>query len=103
VRYRVFSQAATPTIDLASLLRNAHRYFEAEVDVLGANGTVRLPTVWLIDAEPPESPAATLNLCALLASTALGPVLPEDASTLFGVRGAMQRLEGLLGESSLMR
>jgi hypothetical protein len=47
--------------------------------------------------------AALLNLCAILASVTLGPVLPPDASTLFGVRGAMERVEKVLGKRSLSR
>jgi hypothetical protein len=154
VAYRVFAQTPRAEVDVATIVNNARRYFEAEVEVLDADApqpsTVRLelrsprrgysgrfrltaravepadlelanqaeqrgraagmaalasrcPTVWLIDAEPPESKAATLNLCALLASVALGPVLPDDASTLFGVRGAMLRVEELLGEHTLLR
>lgn len=47
--------------------------------------------VWEPRAEMPSacSEAATLKLCAILASVALGPVLPPDESALFGVRGAM--------------
>ncbi len=48
--------------------------------------------------EPP-----LVNLCAILASVALGPVLPEDGSSLFGVRSSMERLEQLLGQRSLLR
>jgi hypothetical protein len=62
----------------------------------------RCPSVWEVHPEAGASEAACLNLCAILAAVALGPTLPPDASTLFGVRGAMQRLEALTG-SSLMR
>ncbi|HEV8245785.1 MAG TPA: hypothetical protein VGP93_08450 [Polyangiaceae bacterium] len=47
--------------------------------------------------------APLVNLCAVLASVALGPVLPEDGSTLLGVRSSMERLERLLGPPSLLR
>jgi len=57
----------------------------------------RCPTVWVVEPEDDTAPAATLNLSAILAATALGPVLPPDGSTLFGVRGAMERLEKLVG------
>lgn len=40
--------------------------------------------------------AACIALSGICASVALGPVLPADHSTLFGVRGAMERL-ALLG------
>jgi hypothetical protein len=55
--------------------------------------------IWVITPDS-ESPAmALLNLCAVLASAALGPVLPPDESALFGVRGAMERVETLGGRS----
>jgi hypothetical protein len=66
----------------------------------------RCPSVWEVsgtDDRPWERDAALLNLCAILASVALGPVLPSDASTLFGVRGAMERVEAVLGRRSLQR
>ncbi len=53
----------------------------------------RCTHVWTIDCAAED--AALFNLCAILASIALGPVLPPDESTLFGVRGAMQRVEAL--------
>jgi hypothetical protein len=53
----------------------------------------RCPTVWLIEPDAGAHQAATLMLCAIIASAALGPVLPPDDSTLFGVRGAMERVE----------
>lgn len=59
----------------------------------------RCATIWRVDPEEPTHEAATLNLCAVLASVALGPVLPPDTSTLFGVRGAMERVERLLRSS----
>jgi hypothetical protein len=59
----------------------------------------RCPTVWLIDECEPRSQAALLNLCAILASVALGPVLPDDDSTLFGVRGAMERVAKLVSHA----
>jgi hypothetical protein len=53
----------------------------------------RCPALWLITAEGDVSGSAELQLSALLASVALGPVLPSDESTLYGVRGAMERAE----------
>ena len=49
--------------------------------------------VWTIEAsgESGASDAAYLTLAGLCASIALGPVLPPDGSTLFGVRGAIER------------
>jgi hypothetical protein len=52
----------------------------------------RCPVVWEV-ANEATSGSAELQLAALLASVALGPVLPEDGSTLYGVRGAMERAE----------
>jgi hypothetical protein len=53
----------------------------------------RCRAVWTITAEGEVTGVAELQLSALLASIALGPVLPEDESTLYGVRGAMERAE----------
>lgn len=53
----------------------------------------RCPVVWTVTGEGEISGSAELQLSALLASVALGPVLPEDGSTLYGVRGAMERAE----------
>jgi hypothetical protein len=67
----------------------------------------RCPTLWEIESAPSapawSEDAALLNLCAILASVALGPVLPDDRSTLFGVRGAMERVERALGRRTLSR
>jgi hypothetical protein len=61
---------------------------------------LRCIAVWDVEGDAEgASEAALLNLCAVLASVALGPVLPADESTLFGVRGAMDRLEALTGRS----
>jgi hypothetical protein len=54
----------------------------------------RCPKVWEIGpvaGAAPPSDAAYLTLAAICASVALGPVLPPDRQTLFGVRGAMER------------
>ena len=58
----------------------------------------RCAHVWEIESVGEAPVAATLNMCALLASIALGPVLPPDMATLFGVRGAMERVERLCQE-----
>jgi hypothetical protein len=150
VRHLVFAQRHEPSVDLAALVNNARRYFEAEVDVLDASsptpertelllrsdrygyrGVFRLTAraaeprdwsradaaeiagraagmgdlarrcsvVWELDPVEPVDERAILNLCALLASVALGPVLPPDGSTLLGVRSSMLRLEKLLAPS----
>src|SRR5262249_39746524 len=58
----------------------------------------RCAQVWEIGAAEGSAPseAAYLAMSGICASVALGPVLPPDRSTLFGVRGAMERL-ALLG------
>jgi hypothetical protein len=53
----------------------------------------RCPAVWVVTPESDVTGTAELQLTALLASVALGPVLPPDQSTLYGVRGAMERAE----------
>jgi hypothetical protein len=58
----------------------------------------RCARVWTIDAANSEMPseASYLTLAAVCASVALGPVLPPDGSTLFGVRGAIERRDKAL-------
>jgi len=56
----------------------------------------RCPTIWDVEPVGLDSELARLNLCGILAAAALGPVLPDDGSTLYGVRGAMERVERLL-------
>lgn len=57
----------------------------------------RCPAIWTIEVQGEASGSAELQLSALLASVALGPVLPADESTLYGVRGAMERAEKQAG------
>ena len=65
-----------------------------------ASLAARCPTIWDVAPIGQESELARLNLCAILASVALGPVLPDDGSTLYGVRGAMERVDRLLKAGS---
>jgi hypothetical protein len=53
----------------------------------------RCAALWVLTPQGEVSGSAELQLSALLASVALGPVLPADESTLYGVRGAMERAE----------
>jgi len=53
----------------------------------------RCGALWVVTGEGEITGSAELQLSALLASVALGPVLPDDESTLYGVRGAMERAE----------
>lgn len=55
----------------------------------------RCRSVWSVDAESGAPEWLMLELCAVLAFTALGPVLPPDGSTLLGVRSARERAERL--------
>lgn len=71
-----------------------------EAEVRGKAGGMsllaeRCRTVWVLRPREGADEAALLALAALSASVALGPVLPDDGSTLFGVRGANERLERL--------
>jgi hypothetical protein len=56
-----------------------------------ANLAERCRIVWELTPGPQAQQAATYEMCAVLASAALGPVMPRDGSTLFGVRGALER------------
>jgi hypothetical protein len=56
-----------------------------------ASLAARCPTLWEVEPEQPLDEARTLTFLGLAASVALGPVLPPDGSTLFGVRGARER------------
>jgi hypothetical protein len=53
----------------------------------------RCGVIWVLTPDGEVTGSAELQLSALLASVALGPVLPADESTLYGVRGAMERAE----------
>ena len=107
VRFEVRSRAANAD-DLAAARRAEQRGNSAGMSSLAE----RCPAVWSVSRvqgsgelrrTQPDDPAllyaALLNLCGILASVALGPVLPPDESALFGVRGAMTRVDALLGES----
>ena len=138
--YQVFAQQTEPGVDLAGLIGNTRRYFDASIEVISREGpsvrlrlehagevalfsvsaraatpedlsrareaerlgraagmatlAARCAAIWEIAPDPEVSAAATLTLCAVLASVALGPVLPPDGQTLFGVRGALARARG---------
>ena len=89
-QFRITSRAVLPA-DLRAAQEAESRGRAAGMADLAA----RCTRVWEVAAETNASEAATLTLCAVLASTALGPVLPDDRSTLFGVRGAMERVKRL--------
>ncbi|HEY3668298.1 MAG TPA: hypothetical protein VGL19_19985 [Polyangiaceae bacterium] len=56
----------------------------------------RCHVIWEVESLGMDSELARLNLCGILAAVGLGPVLPDDISTLYGVRGSMERVERLL-------
>ena len=68
-----------------------------------ADLAARCKAVWTIEArdEPPQWLA--FEFSALLASVALGPIVPPDRSTLLGVRSAREHANRLRGGSPLMR
>jgi len=53
--------------------------------------------VWQVQAKPGQGgdPRAPLALAAVLALVLLAPIVPPEETTIFGVKGARQRLEAL--------
>jgi hypothetical protein len=86
-RFSVTTGAVTP-----ELLARAERAEIAGRAAGMASLAARCKLVWRVEPEGEASDAALFTLCAVLASVALGPVLPPDDSTLFGVRGALRRV-----------
>ncbi len=68
-----------------------------------ADLAARCKTAWVIT--PFGAPAEWLvfEFAALLASVALGPIIPPDGERLFGVRSARERAGELRGGPRLMR
>ena len=56
----------------------------------------RCTSLWEVVPDPGTAPAACFYFGALLASVALGPLLPPDGTGLYGVRSARLRAEALL-------
>ncbi len=92
--YRLTSRATTDG-DVAEARAAEARGLAAGMASLAA----RCAAVWELEATSSAAVEATrdaatcaqLELCAVLASVALGPVLPPSGDTLFGVRGALER------------
>lgn len=79
------------TEDLAAATRA-----EARGDAFGmAALAARCSHVWRVEGTGDSEPWLLLEFCALLASAALGPILPPDEDTLLGVRSARERAEQL--------
>jgi hypothetical protein len=55
----------------------------------------RCRAVWTVSPEGDAPEWLVLELCAVLAFAALGPILPPDESALLGVRSAQGRAEAL--------
>lgn len=82
----------------------AARSAEARGQAAGmADLAARCPSLIEVEPEPGASEAATWVLCAALAITGLGPVMPAGGSTLFGVRGALARADRASGGRTLAR
>jgi hypothetical protein len=89
----VFSVAVRPVqpADVARAREAERRGRAAGMGDLAA----RCRSLWIVEADPDAPAWLTLELCALLAFGALGPVLPPDGSTLLGVRSARERAREL--------
>ncbi|HLV64770.1 MAG TPA: hypothetical protein VKY73_03125 [Polyangiaceae bacterium] len=86
-KLRVRARAATVE-DLEAARRAEQRGRSSGMSLLAE----RCPSVWEI-TELDAEPRAAIALSGILAAVGLGPVLPPDESALFGVRGALERLE----------
>lgn len=85
-RFEVAARAVSPADHLAA------REAEERSQAAGmANLAERCGIVWELTPAAGPREAASYEMCAVLASTALGPVMPRDRSSLFGVRGALDR------------
>ncbi len=84
-----------PLADCPAILAAAERGVGAiggaGMDVLVARAT----RVWQVPRAVDGDPRAPLVVAALLASVLLGPIVPPDEVTIYGVRGARVRLEKL--------
>lgn len=84
-----------PLADCPAILAAAERGVAAiggaGMDVLVARAT----RVWQLARDVDGDPRAPLVAAALLASVLLGPIVPPDEVTIYGVRGARVRLEKL--------
>lgn len=87
-RFTLESSEVTP-----ELLERARRAETAGKAAGMASLAARCAWVWRVVPETEVADRLLFKLCALLASVALGPVLPPDDSTLFGVRGANERAQ----------
>ena len=95
----VLPSASTGDFSIRVRQANADDWFAArEAEARGHAGGMamlacRCAHVWALDFPDDAPSAVTYTACGIAASLALGPVLPADHSTLFGVRGAIERAE----------
>jgi hypothetical protein len=68
-----------------------------------ADLAARCRFVWELAADSPPPEPLRLAFTALLASVALGPILPPDSAAIYGVRGARERVDELTGGRRLTR
>jgi len=70
---------------------------ERGVSAIGGAGfdalVARAKRVWQVPRDVSGDPRAPLVLAAVLASVLLGPIVPPDEVTIFGVKGARTRLQ----------
>ncbi len=84
-----------PIAEGAELLAVAERAVRA----IGGAGfdalLARARRIWQVPIDVDGDPRAPLVVAALLASVLLGPIVPPDEETIFGVKGARLRLQTL--------
>ncbi len=81
-----------PCADGADVMAAADRAVVA-IGGAGMDALVaRAKRIWQVALACEGDPRAPLALAGILASTLLGPIVPPDAATIFGTRGARTRL-----------
>ena len=88
IAVRTFPISETPEL-IAAAERGVAAIGGAGFDALVARAT----RVWQVPREVPGDPRTPLVLAAVIASVLLGPIVPPDEVTIFGVKGARMRLQ----------
>ena len=82
-----------PRADAPELIEAAER----GVRVIGGAGfdalVARTQRIWQVSIRSTGDARAPLVVAAMLASVLLGPIVPPDEETIFGVKGARMRLQ----------
>jgi hypothetical protein len=102
LRLRIRGDFASEPVEIAIATRPADKGDQEDAKIAETRGraagmaelAARCAHVWELEADDSAPIAAVMTACAAAASVALGPVLPPDGSTLFGVRGAIDRARG---------